>query len=316
MEYKRCSSCILGLGTLTGNQSEQMGATDLALYIHSQLALCSNPRNFVGTDLVSLLERKVEKAAPGSYSPLVPLSLCNSGVELSPQHLGNIAYFLRSNSTDSFITDLAGRLKIKTRIVRRIVKQSRERGHYGMLPKSGRPRTVNISASWKIIKRIARNDGVRMNRIASDFEISREGVQNIVKRVLGLRRYRLHRGQTLSEAAMNNRLDKAKKFLSMIRVGRHRVDGRDFHINDSLLPAAWVLRQRHVVFKLLDLNPMDYYVGSNLEQNVSSFPYKSLESLKKALQRDWAKIDVKCPRWSLSPNTSRPTSRPKKPTSI
>ncbi|UYV68192.1 hypothetical protein LAZ67_5003330 [Cordylochernes scorpioides] len=72
------------------NQSEHLDATDLALYIHSQLALCSNPRNFFGTDLVSLLERKVEKAAPGSFNPLVSLSLCNSGVELSSQHLDNI----------------------------------------------------------------------------------------------------------------------------------------------------------------------------------------------------------------------------------
>ncbi|UYV68172.1 hypothetical protein LAZ67_5003245 [Cordylochernes scorpioides] len=157
------------------NQSEQMGATDLSLYTHSQLALCSNPRNFFGTDLVSLLERKVEKAAPGSYSPLVSLSLCNSGVELSPQHLDNIAYFLSSNSSDSFITD------------------HKEEN--------------------------ARNDGVRMNRIASDLRISRERVQNIVKRDLGLRSYRLHPGQTLSEAAMKNRLDKTKKLLSMIRVG-------------------------------------------------------------------------------------------------
>ncbi|UYV77545.1 hypothetical protein LAZ67_15001448 [Cordylochernes scorpioides] len=45
-------------------------------------------------------------------------------------------------------------------------------------------------------------------------------VQNIVKRDLGLRRYCLYRGKTLCEAAMKNRLDKVKKFLSMIRVDR------------------------------------------------------------------------------------------------
>ncbi|UYV68186.1 hypothetical protein LAZ67_5003296 [Cordylochernes scorpioides] len=355
MEYKHCSSCIPGLGAFTGNQSEQMDATDLALYIHSQLALCSNPRNFFGTDLVSLLERKVEKAAPGSYSPLVPLSLCNSGVELSPNHLDNIAYFLSSNSTDSFITDIAFRLKFNARIVRRIVKQYRERGHYGMLPKLGHPKTVNTSS---------------MNRIASDFGISREGVQNIVKRKLGLRSYPLHRGQTFFEAVMKDHLDKAKKLLSKIRVGRlsdivwtdekiftvevaqnHRQllppgnkasrksgvhtrlkfpksiivwarvisEGKtplvfidrnvkiysqvyqDVIQRDFLLPWARqylnsrniVFGHRHVIIKPMDLNPMDSYVWSYLERNVSSSPHKSLESLKKALQREWTKIDVK-----------------------
>ncbi|UYV80020.1 PDC2 [Cordylochernes scorpioides] len=50
---------------------------------------------------------------------------------------------------------------------------------------------------------IARNDGVNMNRIASDLGKSRQRVQNIVKRDLGLQSsYRLYRGQTLFEAAI------------------------------------------------------------------------------------------------------------------
>ncbi|UYV73881.1 K02A2.6-like [Cordylochernes scorpioides] len=60
-----------------------------------------------------------------------------------------------------------------------------------------------------------------------------------------------------------------------------------------------------------DLNPLDYSVWRYLEQNVSSSPHKSLESLKKALEREWAKMDVKYQRWSLSPNTciKEPTLR-------
>ncbi|UYV60829.1 hypothetical protein LAZ67_1002484 [Cordylochernes scorpioides] len=42
----------------------------------------------------------------------------------------------------------------------------------------------------------------------------------IVKRDLGLRSYRLYHGKPLSKAAMKNRLDKAKKFLSMIQVSQ------------------------------------------------------------------------------------------------
>ncbi|UYV83043.1 hypothetical protein LAZ67_22001937 [Cordylochernes scorpioides] len=131
-------------------------------------------------------------------------------------HLATITHLTDEGVCPS---DIACRLKINTRIV----KQYRERGHYGMLPKSVRLRTVNTSATRKIIKkkkRIARNDGVNMTRIASDLRISKEIVQNIVKRDLGLRSYRLYRGKPLSEAAMKNRLDKAKKLLSMIRVGR------------------------------------------------------------------------------------------------
>ncbi|UYV61146.1 hypothetical protein LAZ67_1003572 [Cordylochernes scorpioides] len=47
-----------------------------------------------------------------------------------------------------------------------------------------------------------------------------EIVQNIVKSALGLRSYRLYCGKTLYKSAMKNRLDKAKKLFSMIRVGR------------------------------------------------------------------------------------------------
>ncbi|UYV75057.1 hypothetical protein LAZ67_12002261 [Cordylochernes scorpioides] len=94
-------------------------------------------------------------------------------------------------SLDSYL-HIAHRLKINARIVRRIVKQYREQGHYGVLPKSDRPRTVNTSATGKIMKkRISRNDGVSMNQITSDLGISRERVQNIVKRDLGLRSYHL-----------------------------------------------------------------------------------------------------------------------------
>ncbi|UYV68672.1 hypothetical protein LAZ67_6000405 [Cordylochernes scorpioides] len=49
-----------------------------------------------------------------------------------------------------------------------------------------------------------------------------------------------------------------------------------------------------------DLNPIDYSVWSYLEENVSSSPHKSLESLKKALQREWTKIDVNYLRWTRS----------------
>ncbi|UYV63244.1 hypothetical protein LAZ67_2003534 [Cordylochernes scorpioides] len=80
-------------------------------------------------------------------------------------------------------------------------------------------------------------------------------LQNIVKRDLEHHSYRLYRRQALSEAAMKNRLDKAKKFISMIGVGR---------LSDIVL-----------------------------------------ESLKKALQRKWARFDVKYLRPTVESITKR-----------
>uniref|UniRef100_A0A7I5E7H4 DDE_3 domain-containing protein n=1 Tax=Haemonchus contortus TaxID=6289 RepID=A0A7I5E7H4_HAECO len=116
--------------------------------------------------------------------------------------------------------EIARRLHINDRTVRRIVAQYRERGHHLPLPKSGRPRTVNVPRIRKVIKkRISRNDEVSMNKIASDLHISRRSVQNIVKCELDFHSYRFFRGQMLSEAAKKNRLEKCQKLLA-VRAGR------------------------------------------------------------------------------------------------
>ncbi|XGW04038.1 hypothetical protein V3C99_015295, partial [Haemonchus contortus] len=98
--------------------------------------------------------------------------------------------------------EIARRLHINDRTVRRIVAQYRERGHHLPLPKSGRPRTVNVPRIRKVIKkRISRND-------------------DIVKCELDFHSYRFFRGQMLSEAAKKNRLEKCQKLLAAVRAGR------------------------------------------------------------------------------------------------
>ncbi|UYV79796.1 hypothetical protein LAZ67_18000677 [Cordylochernes scorpioides] len=229
-------------------------------------------------------------------------------------------------------SDIACRLKINARIVRRIVKQYRERGHYGGLSKSGRPRKVNTSATRKIIKkRIARNNGVSMNRIASDLGISSERVQNIVKRDLRLSSYHLYCEKPLSEAVMRNRLDKAKKLLSLIRVGRLSdivwTDEKIFTVevahnsqnhrqllspgNVGLLPAAFsrVLGKRHVALKLPGSKPDGLLHVELLGPKYLFSPHKRLESLSESGPRSTSST---CgPLWSLLPNAFRPASRPK-----
>uniref|UniRef100_A0A7I4YUV8 Paired domain-containing protein n=1 Tax=Haemonchus contortus TaxID=6289 RepID=A0A7I4YUV8_HAECO len=119
------------------------------------------------------------------------------------------------------VVEIARRLHINDRAVRRTVAQYRERGHHLPLPKSGRPRTVNVPRIRKVIKkRIACNDEVSMNQITSDFHISRTSVQNLVKCKLDLHSCRLFQGQMLSEAMKENRLEKCQKILTTVCAGR------------------------------------------------------------------------------------------------
>ncbi|CAP30671.1 Protein CBG11256 [Caenorhabditis briggsae] len=59
-----------------------------------------------------------------------------------------------------------------------------------------------------------------MNQMASSLGISRQSVQSIVKKDLGLNSYRLLRGQYLTEQSKKNRLEKAKKLLDALKVRR------------------------------------------------------------------------------------------------
>ncbi|VDO88200.1 unnamed protein product [Heligmosomoides polygyrus] len=59
-----------------------------------------------------------------------------------------------------------------------------------------------------------------MNRMAVDLGVSRRTIQKIVKQDLGLRRYRLYRGQALTEDAMQTRLEKSKLLLKEIQQDR------------------------------------------------------------------------------------------------
>ncbi|VDL81389.1 unnamed protein product [Nippostrongylus brasiliensis] len=77
----------------------------------------------------------------------------------------------RTSWTKDFdpVVDIARKLHINDRTVRKIVAPYRQRGHHQPLPKPGRPRTVNVPGIRKIIKkRIKRNDQVSLNTIASD----------------------------------------------------------------------------------------------------------------------------------------------------
>uniref|UniRef100_A0A7I4Y166 HTH_Tnp_Tc3_2 domain-containing protein n=1 Tax=Haemonchus contortus TaxID=6289 RepID=A0A7I4Y166_HAECO len=89
------------------------------------------------------------------------------------------------------------------------------------MPKRRRPRTVNTPRIRDTTrKRITRNHGVNMNRIASDLNISRQTIQKIAKRDLKLNNYRLRRGQFLSEQSKQSRLIKCEKLLRELSARR------------------------------------------------------------------------------------------------
>uniref|UniRef100_A0A8R1DJA8 Uncharacterized protein n=1 Tax=Caenorhabditis japonica TaxID=281687 RepID=A0A8R1DJA8_CAEJA len=70
------------------------------------------------------------------------------------------------------------------------------------------------------VKRIIRNDGLSLNRMASQLGIARSTVQSIVKNDLKLKSYKLRRGQYLSDKSKAMRLEKCRKLLQHFQVRR------------------------------------------------------------------------------------------------
>lgn len=131
-------------------------------------------------------------------------------MRVSP-HRDSIIALFNNNQSSGTIAKLLGAPRST---VCRIIKQVKEVGHVLEKPKCGRPRSVNVPRIRNIIKkRINRNDGLSMNKVASDLQIARSTVQNIVKKEFGFRSYRLLTGQTLTDNAMINRAQKARKLL-------------------------------------------------------------------------------------------------------
>ncbi|VDL79748.1 unnamed protein product [Nippostrongylus brasiliensis] len=117
--------------------------------------------------------------------------------------------------------EISKRLMINARTVPRIAAQYEQRGHCPTLVKAGRSRTVSTSGIREIIKkRIQRNGELSLNKIASDLNISRCSVQNIVKNELGLGSYRIYRGQALTDLPKRDKLEKCRKLLDFICAGR------------------------------------------------------------------------------------------------
>ncbi|XP_067135288.1 uncharacterized protein CG3556-like [Centruroides vittatus] len=90
-------------GTLLAKGVENTEAYEMASYVHSLLAICSDPRNFQGFDLVEILKEKMEKTE--SINPMVALAICNSNQILQPRQLKKLEELTLTKKNSPHSTD-------------------------------------------------------------------------------------------------------------------------------------------------------------------------------------------------------------------
>ncbi|VDP12359.1 unnamed protein product [Heligmosomoides polygyrus] len=97
--------------------------------------------------------------------------------------------------------DIVRTTGFKQRTVYKIVRRYKETGGTSDRPRSGRPTTATTPENINKVRcRIRRNPEVSMNKMATDLGISRERVQHIARRKLGLRSYKVARIHFLNDA--------------------------------------------------------------------------------------------------------------------
>ncbi|XP_023243383.1 uncharacterized protein CG3556-like [Centruroides sculpturatus] len=90
-------------GTLLTKGVENIEAYEIASYVHSLLAICSDPRNFQGFDLVELLKEKMEKSE--SINPMVALAICNSNQTFPIRQVRKLEEITLTKKNSPYLTD-------------------------------------------------------------------------------------------------------------------------------------------------------------------------------------------------------------------
>lgn len=109
----------------------------------------------------------------------------------------------------------------KKRTVYDAVKRYKETGGTADRHRSGRPTIATTPENINKVRcRIRRNPEVSMNKMATELGISRERVQNIVSRKLGLRSYKIAHVHFLNEAMKTKRLQKCRRMRQLVGNGR------------------------------------------------------------------------------------------------
>ncbi|VDP05368.1 unnamed protein product [Heligmosomoides polygyrus] len=117
--------------------------------------------------------------------------------------------------------DIVRTTGFKQRTVYKIVRRYKETGGTSDRPRSGRPTTATTPENINKVRcRIRRNPEVSMNKMATDLGISRERVQHIARRKLGLRSYKVARIHFLNDAMKAERLRKCRRMRQLVGDGR------------------------------------------------------------------------------------------------
>ncbi|XP_067122522.1 uncharacterized protein [Centruroides vittatus] len=84
--------------TLLTNDIKDIKTYEIASYVNSLLAVCSNPKNFEEFDLVDLLEVRIEESE--SINPAIALAICNSNQTIRPKEMKKLeeVFLLKKDS--------------------------------------------------------------------------------------------------------------------------------------------------------------------------------------------------------------------------
>lgn len=119
--------------------------------------------------------------------------------------------------------NIAKQLNMNESTVRDAIKRYKELGTLSDRVGRGRKRSVRTPRMREVIRRrINRNSGVSMRKMAKSLDIDEKSVRTIVHLDLGLKSYKIAKCHHLNDKMKLNRLQKAKILLRKFAQGRHR----------------------------------------------------------------------------------------------
>ena len=111
-------------------------------------------------------------------------------------------------------SEIVQRLKAPKQTVTHTIKRFKELGHDGDRPGRGRKRTVNTLRNQKVIKkRVQRNLGISMRKVAREMKIKRETARLMAKIELGPSPYKMKEARKLTAENKRPRLHRCKELL-------------------------------------------------------------------------------------------------------
>lgn len=110
--------------------------------------------------------------------------------------------------------DIVRMLRAPQSTVSTTLKRYRELGHEGDRPGRGRKRSVATRQNKnKVRQRIKRNPRLSLRKVARDMGINRESLRQLVKNDLGLKAYKLRKGQQLTNQNKRVRLTRCRELV-------------------------------------------------------------------------------------------------------